>query len=69
MRQARFPIPLASALAVLGLFACRPVLAIGWGELAAIAAIIALLLGPLMFRLARSWIKFQESIRKERDSK
>lgn len=46
--------------------ACRPVFAIGWGELLGIVLITALLLGPIMMRLARSWIKYKESMKKDK---
>ena len=44
----------------LALSACRPVIAIGWPELVVLVVIIALLLGPLMFRLYR----FLDKVRK-----
>lgn len=55
----------AAAALLLVSSACRPVLAIGWGELLGIVLIVALLLGPLLFRLARNWAKFQEYQKKE----
>ncbi len=45
--------------------ACRPVFAIGWEELLAIFLITAFLLGPLLFRLARFWAKYQGSSKKD----
>ncbi len=56
----------AAFLLLLAGLACRPVFAIGWEELLAIVLIVALLLGPLLFRLARFWSKFQESSKKDR---
>jgi len=58
-------LPAALAL-LLSLLACRPVLAIGWDELLVIVLLVAFLLGPLLFRLSRSWAKFQESTKNQR---
>jgi hypothetical protein len=43
-----------------GLLACRPVLAIGWGELLAIFLIMAVLLGPPLFRFWLSLSDFRD---------
>jgi hypothetical protein len=37
----------------LGMLACRPVLAIGWGEFFFVVLVIALLVGPPLYRLVR----------------
>jgi Sec-independent protein translocase protein TatA len=47
-------------LAATGL-ACRPVIAIGWSELAIVLVIAAVLVGPLLFRLYRTLARFQGS--------
>jgi len=39
--------------------ACRPVLTIGWGEIAILILLIAILLGPVIFRFARRMNEFQ----------
>lgn len=57
---------LAAAGLLLALLACRPVFAIGWEELAAIVLLVALLLGPMLWRLMRGWDRFQQSLKKER---
>ena len=54
-----------TSLLMLAGLACRPVFAIGWEEILAIGLITAFLLGPLLFRLARFWAKFQESSKKD----
>jgi hypothetical protein len=43
-----------------GLLACRPVFAIGWVELLVIFLILAVLLGPLLFRFWRSLSDFRD---------
>lgn len=57
---------LACFLAVLWALslACRPVIAIGWGELIVLVAVIALLLGPLLWRLYR----FLERLQRFKDA-
>ena len=47
-------VPLSVALA------CRPVLAIGWGEFLILAAVIALLIGPPVYRFIRRLEKTRE---------
>ena len=56
----RFSTYIAILALYLALIACRPVIAIGWPELVILVVIIALLLGPLMFRLYR----FLDKVRK-----
>jgi hypothetical protein len=63
----RTPVSIAALVSLLVLFACRPVFAIGWEEIIVIGLFFVFLLGPLLFRLARAWIKFQESTKKDRD--
>jgi len=41
--------------------ACRPVIAIGWSELAIVLVVAAVLVGPLLFRLYRMLARFQNS--------
>jgi hypothetical protein len=66
MMPARFPAVAAAAALLLGLLSCRPVFAIGWEELTVLILLVAFLLGPVLFRLARAWHKFQETWKKER---
>ena len=47
--------------------ACRPVLAIGWTELAIILVISLITFGPLLFRLVRFFKRDDESDRKQTD--
>lgn len=39
--------------------ACRPVLTIGWSEIAILVVLILILLGPVLFRIYRWWFKFK----------
>ncbi len=51
--------------------ACRPVLTIGWGEIGILIVIIAVLLGPVIFRLSKRLAEFQawkNSLGKQKDS-
>ncbi len=50
---------LFSAAILTASLACRPVLTIGWGEIAILILIIAVLLGPVIFRLSKRLAEFQ----------
>lgn len=65
MSRRRFPIHAAAAGLLLGLLACRPVIAIGWGELLILFLLVAFLLGPILLKLARAWNAYQESQKKK----
>jgi hypothetical protein len=54
---------------LLGLLACEPVIAIGWPELLILLVLIAVLLGPLMFRIYRFLDKVQKAARSEEKRK
>jgi hypothetical protein len=41
--------------------ACRPVIAIGWSELAIFLLVAAVLVGPLLFRLYRVLARFKDA--------
>ena len=49
--------------------ACRPVVAIGWGELLILLAIIAALMGPLLLRIYRTLEALRKSQGKPGNSK
>jgi hypothetical protein len=65
MNGSRFPVRAAAAGLVLSLLACRPVFAIGWGEMVILFLLVAFLLGPILLKLARTWNAFQESQKKK----
>ena len=65
MIGSRFPVSAAAAGLVLSLLACRPVFAIGWGEMVILFLLVAFLLGPVLLKLARTWNAFQESQKKK----
>lgn len=44
---------------MLGILACRPMLAIGWGEFLILAVAVVLLIGPPLYRLFREFEKSQ----------
>jgi len=54
---------------LLGLLACRPVFAIGWPELLILFVLVAVLLGPLMFRLYRFLDKVRKASEAEKKKK
>jgi len=47
------------------LLSCRPVFAIGWPELLILVVLIAVLLGPVMFRVYRFIEKVQKASKAE----
>jgi len=67
MNGSRFPVRAGTAGLLLGLLACRPVFAIGWGELVILFVVIAFLLGPILLKLARAWNAYQESQKKKQE--
>lgn len=46
---------------LISLLSCRPIIAIGWPELIILIILIAVLLGPLLFRLYRFLDKIQKA--------
>jgi hypothetical protein len=69
MTHERLSLPCSLAALLALLLACRPVIAIGWEELVALAVVIALLLGPVLWRLYRFLARlrhFEEMDRKKK---
>ena len=54
---------LSSTTLLVSLLACRPIIAIGWTELIIIIVLVAVLLGPLMYRIYRFIDKVQKASR------
>jgi len=52
---------------VVSLAACRPVLAIGWGEIAIILVLVLLLVGPMLWRVFRFITRSREGDKNERN--
>lgn len=65
------PLPVVLAILSLGLalLSCRPVVAIGWQELIVLIVLIAVLLGPLLYRLYRFLDKVQKFSQAEEKKK
>lgn len=61
------PLRITAAGLILSLLACRPVFAIGWGELLILLLVIAFLLGPLLVKLLRAWNAYQNSLKKKQE--
>ena len=57
----RISTSIASLVLCLALLSCRPVIAIGWPELIILTLLIAILLGPVLFRLYRFLDKVQKA--------
>ncbi len=58
-------LPLTTLL--LTTLACRPVITVGWQEIAIVGAVILLLIGPPLFRLYRRVIEFQSWWQRKKD--
>lgn len=61
----RYPILVAILALCLALLSCRPIIAIGWPELIVLILLIAILMGPLMFRLYKFLDKAQKASKAE----
>lgn len=64
MSLRRAPILLAATAVLVSSLACEPLIAVGWQEFVLIILLVAFLLAPVIFKLARAWIAFQESLKK-----
>ena len=60
-KMKRISTSIASLVLCLALLSCRPVIAIGWPELIILTLLIAILLGPVLFRLYRFLDKVQKA--------
>jgi hypothetical protein len=71
MKSLKFHSPKFAGLIVLVLsvLSCRPIIAIGWPELIILVVLVAVLLGPLLFRLYRFLDKIQKASRAEENQK
>ncbi|MBI5297768.1 MAG: hypothetical protein HY869_20005 [Chloroflexi bacterium] len=60
--------PIIAFLLVLCLvsLACEPVFVVGWQEVTLILLLAVFLVGPLVYRLLRAWIKFQDALKKKK---
>ena len=64
---------IALSAVLLAALACRPVIAIGWGEMAFVSVLIAILIGPPVYRFLRRLEELRrhergkEQTRRERD--
>jgi Sec-independent protein translocase protein TatA len=51
---------------LLSLLSCRPIIAIGWTEIVIIVVLVAVLLGPLLFRIYRFIDRVQRASKEEK---
>ena len=52
---------------VISLIACRPVMTIGWGEIAIILVIALIVVGPMLWRVFRIISRLREGNNNERE--
>lgn len=55
-----------SSILLASLMACRPIIAIGWTEIIIIVILVAILMGPLLFRLYRFIDRVQKASKEEK---
>jgi uncharacterized membrane protein len=67
--ESRYRIFAALTTLLISLLSCRPVVAIGWPELIILIVLIAVLLGPVLFRLYRFLDKVQKISQAEEKKK
>jgi hypothetical protein len=61
MRVGHYRVLIGVVLLSLSVLACRPVITVGWSEIAILFVIAAVVVGPLLFRLYRLLSRFQRS--------
>jgi hypothetical protein len=61
MRESYYRGLIGVALLSMSVLACRPVITVGWSEVAVLFVIAAIIVGPLLFRLYRLLAVSQES--------
>lgn len=68
MNKPRYNFPNSASLFVLllSLLSCRPIIAIGWTEIVIIVVLVAVLLGPLLFRIYRFIDRVQRASKEEK---
>ena len=55
-----------TVIILLSILACRPVIAIGWEEFLFLCVVIAILLGPLLYRFVRRIEDFRRDKRNDK---
>ncbi len=53
-------IEIAALALLLSALACEPVFVVGWQELGLVLLLAVFLVGPLVLRLLRAWIRFED---------
>jgi len=59
-------VSLSLVVVFLSLLSCRPIIAIGWTEIIIIVVLVAILLGPLLFRIYRFIDRVQRASKDEK---
>lgn len=56
----------ACVVLTLTTLACEPVFVVGWQELTLVLLLAVFLIGPLVYRVLRAWIRFQDGRNKKK---
>jgi hypothetical protein len=66
MKHVKLKILAAWVVLTLSNLACEPVFVVGWQELTLVLLLAVFLVGPLIYRVVRAWIRFQDSQNKKK---
>jgi hypothetical protein len=61
-----YPVTISIVILLFSLLSCRPIIAIGWTEIIIIVVLVAVLLGPLLFRIYRFIDRVQRVSKEEK---
>jgi hypothetical protein len=61
-----YPVTISIIILLFSLMSCRPIIAIGWTEIVIIVVLVAILMGPLLFRIYRFIDRVQRASKEEK---
>lgn len=60
---------LLGIVVLLAMVGCQPVITVGWQEMVVLFVIVAILVGPLLFRMYRFWLRAAEKQDEKRNGR
>jgi hypothetical protein len=64
-----YPVTINIIILLFSLLSCRPIIAVGWTEIIIIVVLVAILMGPLLFRIYRFIDRLQRASKEEEKKK
>jgi hypothetical protein len=64
-----YPVTISIIILLFSLMSCRPIIAIGWTEIIIIIVLVAILMGPLLFRIYRFIDRVQRASKEDKKKK